>query len=50
MYFDPEIVYHRNNEVFIDAGAYDMRNTQEFIRWCDGDYDKIYAFEADNVS
>jgi FkbM family methyltransferase len=50
MYFDPEIVYHRNNEVFVDAGAYDMRNTQEFIRWCDGDYDKIYAFEADNVS
>lgn len=33
------------NEVFIDGGALDGVSSKEFIRWCNGNFDKIFAFE-----
>lgn len=36
--------------MFVDIGAYDMANTIDFIRWCNYQYDKVVAFEADSVS
>jgi FkbM family methyltransferase len=35
------------NEVYIDAGAYDGGSVYRFLRFCGGDYKKIYAFEPD---
>lgn len=32
-------------EVFIDAGCYDGQTSCDFVKWCNGDYNKIYAFE-----
>lgn len=49
-YLAPEIGEPVSHEVFIDGGAYDLCNTIEFIEWCHGDYDKIYAFEANKSS
>ena len=39
-YFNPE-----ENEVFVDAGAYDGETTLEFVKWVDNDYTSIYALE-----
>lgn len=41
--FEPE-----NDEVFIDAGAYDGGTIKDFIEWCgEKEYKKIYSFEPD---
>lgn len=40
--FEPE-----PNEIFIDAGAYDMDSSFRFADWCHHGYQKIYAFEPD---
>ncbi len=34
-------------EVFVDCGAYDGNTSIEFANWCQGEYDKIFMFEAD---
>lgn len=44
-YFD--VFQANNNEIFIDAGAYDGGTIKDFIQWCGGNYDMIYAFEPD---
>jgi FkbM family methyltransferase len=49
-YFEDEIVPKESNEVFVDGGCYDGRTLKQFIRWCGGDYKKIFAFEPDNIS
>ncbi len=36
-----------SNEVFVDLGAYDGDTVTEFIENCNGEYEKIFAFEAD---
>lgn len=37
----------KNDEVFVDLGAYDGDTVKEFIQNCGGEYKKIFAFEAD---
>ena len=48
-YFDlPALCEHaEENEIFVDAGAFDGRTTQMFMQWCSGSYRKIYVFEPD---
>lgn len=36
------------NEVFLDCGAYDGSTSIQFIKWCNGSYNKIYMFEMDD--
>ena len=35
-------------ESFVDAGCFDGGSTKGFIKWCDGNYSNIWAFEPDN--
>ena len=46
-YFDSEVMSPLEGEVFIDGGCYDCSTDKEFIKWCQGKYHKIYAFEPD---
>ena len=45
-YFD--VFSPQEDEIFVDAGCYRGETSMRFIKWCDGRYDKIYAFEADH--
>ena len=42
-YFDVWIP--RESEIFVDCGAYDGDTIEQFIKWTDSAYEKIYAFE-----
>lgn len=42
-YFD--VFQPNEHEVFVDAGCYDGYSSIQFSGWCQGKYDKIYAFE-----
>lgn len=46
-YFD--LLKHKTGkrEIFVDGGCYDGSSTYDFVKWCNGEYDKIYAFEPD---
>ncbi len=44
-YFD--VFKPQKNEIFVDAGAFDMGTTSDFIEWCNNDYEQIYVFEPD---
>lgn len=46
-YFDTDIMAPREGEVFIDGGCYDCSTDKAFIKWCNGSYRKIFAFEPD---
>ncbi len=46
-YFEKDILPVYENEVFIDGGCYDGRTIRQFIKYCGGDYKKIYSFEPD---
>lgn len=46
-YFDPGIMVPGSGEVFVDGGCFNCSTDREFIRWCSGDYKKIYAYEPD---
>ena len=46
MYFVKDIMIPCEEEVFVDCGSYDCSTSQRFIQWCNGNYKKIYAFEA----
>lgn len=46
-YFDKEFMKPQNNEIFVDAGAFDCDTAIQFISWCNGKYEKIYSFEPD---
>ncbi|MDR1474425.1 MAG: FkbM family methyltransferase [Endomicrobium sp.] len=37
----------KEHEIFIDGGAFNMDSSIDFINWCNGKYDYIYAFEPD---
>lgn len=37
-------------EVFVDAGCWDGETSKEFVSWCGGSYNMIYAFEPDENS
>ncbi len=38
------------DEVFLDCGCFDGGSVFDFIKWCNGNYKKIYSFEPDSVS
>lgn len=42
----PEFIEYKENEVFVDAGAYDGHTSIEFIKKCPN-YNSIYIFEPD---
>jgi FkbM family methyltransferase len=44
-YFSKDIMVPKQHEIFIDGGAYNMATSIDFINWCNGEYDYIYAFE-----
>lgn len=46
-YFENDLFTPSEHEVFVDGGAYDLETTQDFISWCGGKFDAIYAFEPD---
>ena len=46
-YFDYDIIQLAEDEVFIDAGAYDGATTEQFITITKGRYKKAYLFEPD---
>lgn len=45
-YFDEQIFVPRENEIFVDGGAYHGETVLDFCKWC-STYKKIYSFEAD---
>jgi FkbM family methyltransferase len=46
-YFPKKIIIPKEREIFLDCGVLDMGSSIDFIRWCNGKYDFIYAFEPD---
>lgn len=46
-YFPKDIVDLKDDEVFVDCGAFSGDTVEEFINEVDGKYNKIYAFEPD---
>ena len=46
-YFDADIMSPQEGEVFVDGGCFDCSTDKAFIKWCNGDYRKIFAFEPD---
>lgn len=42
-YFD--VLSAEDGEIFIDAGTYDGTTTENFMKWTNGTYEKIYCFE-----
>lgn len=48
IYFD-KVMKPVKGDVFVDVGAYDMWNSEQFINW-NPEYEHIYALEADPLS
>lgn len=46
-YIEPDIFPAQENEIFVDVGTYDPRNSIDFSIWAKKGYKKIYAFEPD---
>lgn len=46
-YFDPEIMTPELEGIFVDGGCFNCSTDREFIKWCQGRYQKIVAFEPD---
>lgn len=49
-YFDiPELKekHIEGRESFVDAGSFDGKTSLQFMKWCVGEYDKIWALEPD---
>ncbi len=46
-YFD-FFKYDGRKETFVDAGVYDLGSTLGFIEWCNGNYNRVFAFEPDD--
>lgn len=49
-YFDLDELQRQEEEVFIDAGSLNLATTEGFIKWCNGDYKKVYVFEPDEYN
>jgi FkbM family methyltransferase len=47
VYFGRPGLSVQDDEIFIDAGAHDGDTILSFIKWCNGKYKKIIAFEPD---
>lgn len=50
MYFDSNIFEFSNNEVFIDAGAYNGDTIIQFVKFIKEKFKKVYAFEPDETN
>lgn len=49
-YFPGDDIFEKSeDEIFLDAGAYDGRTSFDFSEWVHGCYKKIYALEADET-
>ena len=48
-YFPIDFLSKNEDEVFIDAGAYDGSTSLEFINWVGGKYEHIYMLEPDEI-
>ncbi len=46
-YFDLKEMSPSGDEVFVDVGAFDGKTSLNFIKWANGNFKKIYCFEAD---
>lgn len=46
-YFPKDIIELKDNEIFVDCGAYSGDTVEQFIKNVDGKYNNIYAFEPD---
>lgn len=46
-YFDPAIIMLHEDEVFVDGGAYIGDTGEEFLKFCNGKYEKMHLFELD---
>jgi len=46
-YFGSSFMIPRENEVYVDAGAFDGDSCRAFLKWCDKNYKKIYLLEPD---
>jgi FkbM family methyltransferase len=49
-YFPEGIIKLSDNEVFVDCGAYTGDSAYEFAKQANGNYQAIYAYEADEIS
>lgn len=47
-YFEENIMKSTSGEIFVDGGCYDGRTVRQFVKWCNGDYKKIFSFEPDS--
>ena len=47
-YFD--VFEPHEEEIFMDIGCWDGNTVKDFVRWCNGSYAQIYAFEPDRKS
>lgn len=47
-YFDLPDLTHTTDEIFVDVGVFDGMTTKRFIEWSNGDYKKVYLFEANH--
>lgn len=45
-YFD-FFEYAGEKETFVDGGVYDLGSVKGFLQWCNGNYERIYAFEPE---
>lgn len=45
IYYDLPELKREKEEVFIDCGGFNGDSTKEFIKWCEGEYKKIYVIE-----
>lgn len=48
-YFD-FFPYRGTQEAFVDAGVLDLSSSFNFMAWCHGNFEAIYAFEPDKIS
>lgn len=46
-YFDLPQLPHVEKEVFVDCGCLDGSSSLDFVKWSNGQYEQIYAFEPD---
>lgn len=44
-YFDNKIINVQDDEVLVEAGAFDGVTIQNFLNWCGNRYKRIYAYE-----
>jgi FkbM family methyltransferase len=49
-YFNSKIIKLKNNEIFLDGGAYDGNTTRTFIKKTKNRFSNIHAFEPDKVN